>query len=57
MHEAAETMYQDQVLELDEDKETLNFPDPYFLPTVAILGLMLCMALLEAKTLKSSPRF
>ena len=57
MHEAAETMYQDQVLELDEDKETLNFPDPYFLPTVAILGLMLCLALLEAKTLKSSPRF
>lgn len=31
MHEAAEKLYQDQVLEWDEDKETLNFPDPYFI--------------------------
>jgi hypothetical protein len=24
-------MYQDQALEWDEDKETLKFPDPYFI--------------------------
>jgi hypothetical protein len=31
MHEAAEKMDQDRVLEWDEDKETLNFPDSYFI--------------------------
>ncbi len=31
MDEAAQQMRQDRVLEWDEDKETLNFPDPYFL--------------------------
>jgi len=31
MHKAAMTMNQDRVLEWDDEKETLNFPDPYFL--------------------------
>lgn len=31
MNEAAEEMRQDRVLEWDAEKETLNFPDPYFI--------------------------
>jgi hypothetical protein len=31
MDEAAQEMRQDRVLEWDADKETLNFPDPYFI--------------------------
>lgn len=31
MEEAAQEMHQDRVLEWDAEKETLNFPDPYFI--------------------------